>query len=56
MILQRTQPAMMITAAKKRFGRKTAILVTNASQKPVTATTGFITSSFVAAGAAAGNY
>jgi hypothetical protein len=32
----------MIAMENKRFGRKTAILVTNASQKPVTVTTGFI--------------
>src|SRR5712692_1311337 len=42
MTLQRTQPSKIKAMAKKKFGKKTAILVTNASQKPVTATTGFI--------------
>jgi hypothetical protein len=35
----------MIAIENKRLGKNTAILVTNASQKPVTATTGFIVSS-----------
>jgi hypothetical protein len=39
----------MRATENKRFGKNTAILVTNASQKPVTVTTtGFIVSSFAA--------
>jgi hypothetical protein len=38
----------MRATENKRFGKNTAILVINASQKPVTVTTGFILSSFAA--------
>jgi hypothetical protein len=45
MTLQTTQPSKIMAMAKNRLGKKTAILVTNASQKPVTVTTAFINSS-----------
>jgi hypothetical protein len=43
--LQITQPSKIIAMAKNILGKKTAILVTNASQKPVTVTMGFMNSS-----------
>jgi hypothetical protein len=46
--LQTTQPSKIIATANSKLGRNTAILVTNASQKPVTVTTGFIDSSYFA--------
>jgi hypothetical protein len=46
--IELTNPTTMRATENKRFGKNTAILVTNASQKPVTVTTGFIVSSFAA--------
>ena len=46
--LTRAQPTTIRATENKRFGKNTAILVTNASQKPVTVTTGFILPSFAA--------
>src|SRR3990170_481964 len=46
--LQIAQPNKMIAMAKKILGKKIAILVIKASQKPVTVTTGFMLSSLTA--------